>query len=238
MALLTNCTLRTKLVTLGIVLSAMPMVILVLVAWRQNTLTQATAREGSTRMAYEDLDRLAANVYEMCGAYQPVLQQQVTASLAVARDLAKRQGNFGFSADRQFSWNAVNQFTKGVAGISLPEMQLGQTGLGQVADPKVPLPLVDEVRDLVGGTCTVFQRMNATGDMLRVCTSVIGQDGRRAVGSYIPAVNPDGQPNPVVAQRARDYLQAIVRTIVAEGSGQVSGQSATSRHPDRSGFGA
>jgi methyl-accepting chemotaxis protein len=51
----------------------------------------------------------------------------------------------------------------------------------------------------VGGACTVFQRMNDAGEMLRVCTNVRKQDGNRAIGTYIPAVQPDGKPNPVVA---------------------------------------
>jgi hypothetical protein len=40
--------------------------------------------------------------------------------------------------------------------------------------------------------------MNDRGDMLRVCTNVMKTDGSRAIGTYIPAINPDGQPNPVI----------------------------------------
>ena len=50
-----------------------------------------------------------------------------------------------------------------------------------------------------GDTCTIFQRMDEQGNMLRVCTNVIGHDGRRAIGTYIPATEPDGKPNAVVA---------------------------------------
>ena len=41
--------------------------------------------------------------------------------------------------------------------------------------------------------------MNTAGDMLRITTNVAKQDGTRAIGTYIPAINPDGEPNPVVA---------------------------------------
>jgi methyl-accepting chemotaxis protein len=97
------------------------------------------------------------------------------------------------------TWQAVNQYTKASKSIDLPHMTLGGEWLGQNADPGIPTPLVDEVKLLVGGTCTVFQRMNEAGDMLRVATNVEKLDKTRAIGTYIPAVNPDGQPNPVVS---------------------------------------
>lgn len=40
--------------------------------------------------------------------------------------------------------------------------------------------------------------MNERGDMLRIATSVIGTDGKRVIGTYIPAVTDDGKPNPVI----------------------------------------
>lgn len=58
---------------------------------------------------------------------------------------------------------------------------------------------MDQVQALVGGTATVFQRTGPAGDMLRVATNVVGTTGARAIGTYIPATNPDGAPNPVLA---------------------------------------
>ena len=45
--------------------------------------------------------------------------------------------------------------------------------------------------------------MNERGDMLRVATTVPDGQGRRAIGTYIPAIEPDGRPNPVVATVVR-----------------------------------
>ena len=75
---------------------------------------------------------------------------------------------------------------------------MGTTWLGQNDARDVPTPIVDQVQQLAGGTATIFQRMNDAGDMLRVCTNVLGADNKRAIGTYIPANNPDGQPNPVL----------------------------------------
>ncbi len=46
----------------------------------------------------------------------------------------------------------------------------------------------------------LVQRMNEAGDMLRVATNVETLEKKRAIGTYIPATNPDGTPNPVLAK--------------------------------------
>lgn len=56
--------------------------------------------------------------------------------------------------------------------MRLPKMSVGSRWLGQVKSFEETVPLVDEVKTLSGGVCTVFQRINAKGDMLRVATNV------------------------------------------------------------------
>jgi methyl-accepting chemotaxis protein len=61
------------------------------------------------------------------------------------------------------------------------------------------VPLVDEVVQHVGGTCTLFQRLDDEGSMLRVATTVRTPEGTRAVGTYLPVRAADGTPSPVLA---------------------------------------
>lgn len=65
----------------------------------------------------------------------------------------------------------------------------------------MPVPLVDDVHRVAGGMCTVFQRMNETGDMLRVATNVV-RNGKRAIGTFIPAVQSGWRGQPRFGQRA------------------------------------
>jgi signal transduction histidine kinase len=140
----------------------------------------------------------ARDVLLMCRAQQEVIQQKINADLNVARDVLQRTGTVGF-AEETVAWEAVNQYTKSGSTVALPRMMLGETWLGKNQDLNKNSPVVDEVRQLVGGTCTIFQRMNEAGDMLRVSTNVETLDGTRAIGTYIPATNPDGASNPVVS---------------------------------------
>jgi hypothetical protein len=93
----------------------------------------------------------------------------------------------------------VNQLTNAATSVELPKMMVGGTWLGQNRDMKATTPVVDDIKQLVGGTATIFQRMNKQGDMLRVATNVEAVDKTRAIGTFIPAVNADGSANAVVS---------------------------------------
>ena len=116
----------------------------------------------------------------------------------MAADTLKRRGGADVQPGRLVQWQAKNQLDNTVTAIALPAVTVGGEWLGQQADADVRVGVVDEVRDVVGARCTVFQRMNARGDMLRVATNVL-KDGKRAIGTFIPAVEPSGKENAVVA---------------------------------------
>jgi methyl-accepting chemotaxis protein len=40
--------------------------------------------------------------------------------------------------------------------------------------------------------------MNGNGDMLRIATNVLSKEGKRAIGTYIPAVGADGKTSPII----------------------------------------
>ncbi len=151
-----------------------------------------------TAQGREECGKIAASVYLMLRTNHGRLQKEVQQSLNVAENVLHEHGRVTLDSEA-ISWNAVNQLTHQACKVQLPRMQFGSQWLGQNANADVPSPIVDEVEKLVGGTCTVFQRMNEAGDMLRVCTNVKKQDGTRAIGTYIPAIDPDGSPNDVVA---------------------------------------
>ncbi len=145
-----------------------------------------------------DLEHQAQSVYAMCHAQQELLEQTLQANLRVAQDVVARCGGIKIGTEK-IRWDAVNQFNGQTVAVELPEMLAGDQPLGQNREPSTPAPIVDQVRQLVGATCTIFQRMNPAGDLLRVCTNVAKKDGTRAIGTYIPATNPDGTPNPVAS---------------------------------------
>ena len=149
-------------------------------------------------LAFNEAKKEAQSVYLLCEAMRQSVEQTVSAHLNVSNDILERSGPITFS-EELVSWNAVNQFSKKKTATQLPKMVVGDQWLGQNSVLSQPTPIVDEVTALVGGTCTIFQRMNDGGDMLRVATTVEKLDGSRAINTFIPHTNPDGSENTVIA---------------------------------------
>ncbi len=196
--MLKNVKLQTKLLTLGITMTVIPLLVVSTVVFVQNKRMVAVAEQGNTDLAYADLDHIAMNIYGMCKAQQEMLQGNIDSSLNVAREVLRNTGDIRL-AEETVTWDAVNQFTKASQRVTLPKVMVGETWLGKISDMATPAPVVDQTQNLVRATCTIFQRMNEAGDMLRVSTNVQKLDGARAIGTYIPKTLPDGTADPVVA---------------------------------------
>jgi hypothetical protein len=191
--------LVTKLVALGCLLAVVPLALAGVALWRLNARTAAIAAASGQNAAVSSLEQIVESVYSMCDAARVPLEQAVRIGLDGAWFEVRHQGGFAENPKRTVAWHAVNQYDHAGRNVWLPALLLGGAWLGQTPDLATPVPLVDDVRALTEASSTVFQRMNAAGDMLRVATNVTAADGKRAIGTFIPAVNPDRTPNPVVS---------------------------------------
>nr|WP_321402146.1 Cache 3/Cache 2 fusion domain-containing protein [uncultured Desulfobacter sp.] len=191
--------IRTKLLFINVAITLILILVIMLTVFSQNRKLLKVGEEQSLELAYADLEHIVDNLYILAESHQEVTQRNIVAALNVARTLVKQSGGISFLDDTE-NWTAVNQYTKQSTDIKLPKMLVGERWLGKFSSPKEDAPLVDQIQSLLDVTCTVFQRMNANGDMLRVATNVIKTNGERAIGTFIPATNPDGQKNPVISK--------------------------------------
>ena len=179
---------------LGIVLTGVTVIGAVL--YQESSLNRHITHELNA-LAHSECGKIAKDVYLMLRVQEESIKKKLTANLNVANAMLEQAGGVTI-AQKKVAWHAVNQITKQQQEIALPEMLVGKEWLGQNRDSNRTSPLVDNVQSLLGDTCTIFQRMNDQGDMLRVCTNVKQKDGSRAIGTFIPAVNGDGTVNPVI----------------------------------------
>lgn len=190
--------IRGQLLALGIAAALVPTSIAAALSISQLFGSAEQSMQASVEQAHDELRHIAMEKLHMLEAQQQLLEQQVTAGLSVTQAMIKRRGGIRLDESEHVTWRASNQLTMEASEISLPKLCVGDTWLGQVSEGGKQSFLVDELQEQVGGTATIFQRVNEQGDMLRVCTNVLKKDGSKAIGTFIPARNPDGAPNPVV----------------------------------------
>ncbi|MDI1248289.1 MAG: Cache 3/Cache 2 fusion domain-containing protein [Lacunisphaera sp.] len=190
-----NVGTKIALLTIVPVLAALAAVLVTMLI--QNRHLEENVRGVVRQQAFSEASKIANSVYLLCVGTESRNQKELTRNLGVARDLLTEAGGVRL-ADESVAWSAVNQITSQPAASSLPKVLLGSRWLGQSSAATEPSPVVDDVRRLTGSFCTIFQRMNEAGDMLRVGTSVLKTDGTRALGTYIPAKGADGADNTVI----------------------------------------
>jgi diguanylate cyclase (GGDEF)-like protein/PAS domain S-box-containing protein len=189
--------IRTKITGVGLLLVLLTAASIVGIAIYQENVLKRNIGEEVDLLVRSEIKKVAQNVYLMCRTMQESLEQMLEHGLKVATDVANRQAQLDFDGTPVI-WQAVNQFSGEHSNVSLPRVLYNGSWLGRNADFNTKTAIVDEVTELLGVTCTVFQRINEAGDMLRVATTVPDVDGNRAIGTYIPRHNPDGSSNPVI----------------------------------------
>lgn len=191
--------LQVKIISIGIVCVLLTTVALVAVSiWQSSSYNTLAQKEVNSAVA-QDLNHITKGIYDLIASQDVSIRQKVDYDLQVAAHILQDYGGAELSPDDTISWSTVNQLTLESVPAVLPKLMVGDTWLGQNFNPQIRTVVVDDVQDLVGSTVTVFQRMNENGDMLRVATNVIKTDGKRAIGTYIPAKNSDGSENGVVS---------------------------------------
>ncbi|MBL7256317.1 methyl-accepting chemotaxis protein [Paractinoplanes lichenicola] len=172
-------------------------VLVVVGAWESGDFAAGTEREVLAQNA-ASLDRTTSDVTTLVQSVGNEVQNSVNVSMHAAASLLAQRGGARLD-DQTTTWTATNQVSQAKTSVRLPRLTVGGTWLGKNTAFGVRTPFVDDAASLSSSTITVFQRMNAAGDLLRVGTTVKAKTGARAIGTYIPAVGADGKPNAVAA---------------------------------------
>ncbi|GEN79660.1 methyl-accepting chemotaxis protein [Actinotalea fermentans] len=189
--------LRAQLVAIGVGAVVLTAAVLTVIGTTETSALADRTGQDVEQLNEASLHEVIDQAHTLVATQVATVTDRMASELNVARAVVAQAGPVSSGAPR--AWSAKNQVTGDVVDVTLPELLLGGSSLGQNAATDVPTPVVDDITAMLGSAATVFQRMNADGDMLRIGTTVQTADGARAIGTYIPAVGTDGAPNAVIA---------------------------------------
>jgi len=191
--------LRGRIVGLAVFAAVLPVLVTVLfIPMQRDVISRNIAVEMDDAARYESI-QVASMVYDMCHVTQLSIERRLADHIKGAKDESRRLGGFTCSAET-VNWTACHQTTGEKIEVTLPRLHQGQTCIEPNADFEVESPFVDTVTKFTHANCTIFQKMNEAGDMLRVSTSVPDKNGKRAIGTFISRRLPDGTENPVISK--------------------------------------
>jgi len=186
---------RITLLCFGLV-AATVLVLMMILVIQKGRLTPAM-NQIVTQHTDEEASKLSQTIWNACAATESQGMRLLDHSFTATHDLLQRQGTISQAAET-VAWDAENQFNHQKVRVELPKLMAGDLWFAQNSSSNNTSLVVDEAKHYTGAEATIFQRMNEAGDMLRVCTTVLKPNGQRAVGTFIPATNPDGKPNATV----------------------------------------
>ncbi|RZU33936.1 Cache 3/Cache 2 fusion domain-containing protein [Blastococcus saxobsidens] len=169
----------------------------------QDSIAAAVQQQrAATERVVDNVERAASGSARITDAVAQLADSQrvvyVRRALSVAEQQLADLGGVRLATSRS-AVTVRDQATGATHTTELPDVLIGDVVLDRSDDPRRPALLVDEVVRQVGGSCTLFQRLDDQGSMVRAATTVLNPAGRRNVGTYIARTNADGTPNPVLA---------------------------------------
>lgn len=196
--MLSSHSLRRRLTVVGIASIAIPLAAISVVSWWRGNKNAAVLNLEARSAADLRISQAALRVGDLAELAEQQLKAQLAVQVSVARAELERLGGFGTAMAAPVDWTALNQVDNSAMSLRLPQAVLGSSVIvAPTADPNASVPLVDDISRITGAAVTLFQRMNDAGDMLRIATTVLGANGQRAIGTYIPARS-NGAPNAVI----------------------------------------
>lgn len=190
--------LRHKITGLVLVSTLLPVIAMLLLLWNMRGEALSSMGDELDSLSRQNTRQIALDIEQMCQITHDLTMGKLDLALQDGREMLAEHRPVRLDQAAPVDWKAKNQSSGETIRTSLPRLVLGELIIEKNSQFDTPTPIVDEVRRQTGATSTIFQRMNPAGDMLRVATNVRTPQDTRAIGTYIPATEPDGQSNEVV----------------------------------------
>jgi hypothetical protein len=194
-------TLRGKLLGMSVTGILLTAGVLVAVGADQSADFSARAQKDVDALSSDQLDGTAHSAARLVASQTESVSLAVSAGMRVATTLLARGGGVTLSPE-SVTWYVSEGNSAQQAVVRVPKLLVDGTWLGQQGDARTAVPVIDEVKKLVGAEVTVYQRINDGGDMLAVASSLFKNPDERLTGQVARVKKSDGSTDVALAEIA------------------------------------
>ncbi len=191
--------IRAKISTMALLLVLITTASILTVVFVQLNKMQTDVERELFAIEIADAKSVVHNTALLITALQTEVEQRLQYNLKAAYSLLQSVGSLHLT-DNNRQWHCVNQLSLATQQVLLPELTLAGVTNDVLARQSSTDVFIDNLAKITGVTCSLFQRINTSGDMLRISTTVPTTQGNSAVGTFIPAIHPDGLSDPVITK--------------------------------------
>ena len=217
-------TLRKRMVLTGVLLVVLPLCAVFATVYLQNEKMTHEAREISQTLTQGELKNVVEHLYALAETHRRTSELRVRHGRSVASHLLGHLGPPSHGEGSPVDWVKREPESDVVTPVKLPRLRFGHTELlpGRARPEQEPITnALDEIHGILDLSCTLFQRVDAEGNMLVVATTARNKTGERRVGELLSAKTKDESQSRIVTTLLRG--DAYVGRAFSVDSAQVTG---------------
>jgi methyl-accepting chemotaxis protein len=163
---------------ISIVISSAVVIILIILGIYMYQLQSNKIKEDTDTRMTEQLD-------DLCSIVQLQIeerQSQIELAINVAYEMLSNEGTLSLNENQKIEVEVIDQSNQTTSKMVIPVLSFNNVSIyGNDY-------LVDKITNLTGAKATIFQK--SENGYIRISTSVLNSDGKRAIGTYLPNSSP------------------------------------------------
>jgi methyl-accepting chemotaxis protein WspA len=189
--------LHLKILLLAVFAGGLTLIVMsLLTVWGEHHVVRQVSEE-LDGLSRRNLTRITRDVYELCRTSDALMTEQAEETVLRVDTYIQQHGGIALSEQTITTYLPSSSSREGQT-VTVPVMLFKDIPFHMETDPNMPSHLADEITAWTGMFFTLFQRINENGDMLRVESSAVTPEGRRATGTVISSTTPDGRVAPLI----------------------------------------
>ncbi len=192
------------IVSLAFILPTLLLAYVVSIISRLDKQINASSKAALETVVKKSTETMLTSVYTACDMAHKSVLKDLQRCIAAGLNEISHLGGISVVKETTTVWHTVNTVSNESKAITLPKVMLGTTEEIKPNESfQISSAVVDNTNKEFGFSCSIFQRINEAGDMLRIATSFKNEKGQRAIGTIMPAHSSDGSKNEVIEKILR-----------------------------------